>query len=80
MSEKENIVKLTCKALGMTYRQLGEAVGYGEGTVNNAAATGKVSEPLKKAIELYLETLELKKELQTLEQLKIIINSLIVTK
>lgn len=76
----ENIVKATAKALGMTYKQLGDAVGYGEGTINNAAATGKVSEPLKKAIELYLETLELKKELQTLEQLKIIINSLVITK
>ena len=67
---QENIVKKVCKELGLTYKQLGEKIGYSEGALKTAASTGKISEPLKKAIELYLENLELKKELQNYEKLK----------
>ncbi len=66
----ENIIKLTCKELGMTYRQLGEAVGYSEGAIKTAASTDSFSEPLKKAIELYLENLKLKQKLQASEAFK----------
>jgi len=72
MSEEKqpNIVKHTAKALGMTYKQLGEAIGYSEGGLKNAITTDKVSEPLQKAIELYLENLELKKKIEVAEQFK----------
>lgn len=72
MSENEtiNIVKATAKRLGMTYRQLGEAIGYKEGALKNAITTDNVSEQMQKAIELYLETLELKEKLQTSENFK----------
>ena len=68
--KEENIVKKVCKELGITYKQLGEKIGYSEGALKTAASTGKVSEPLKKAIELYLEKLELKKELEEFQELK----------
>lgn len=77
MSEKENIVKLTCKALGMTYRQLGEAVGYGEEAISKASRTGEVSKTLQKVIELYLENLELKNKLQTFDDLSTILTKII---
>ena len=68
-----NPIKNTCKELNLTYKQLGEAIGYGEGAIKNSASTGNVSEPMRKAIELYKETLNLKKELDKLESLKIIL-------
>lgn len=77
MSEELNIVKATAKRLGMTYRQLGEAVGYSEGAIKTAASTDTLSEPLKKAIELYLENLALKKELEACNTLKSALKTLI---
>ena len=65
-----NIVKKVCKELGLTYKELGERIGYSESSLSNAAATGKISNQVKKAIELYLENLQLKKELEKFEQLK----------
>ena len=68
--KEENIVKKVCKELGLTYKQLGERIGYSEGTIRNIASKQEVSEPIKKAIELYLENLELKKELEEFHELK----------
>lgn len=59
----DNIIKTTCKELNLTYKQLGELIGYSESALNNAARSEKISEPLTRAIELYKENLELKKEL-----------------
>ena len=68
--EKENIVKQVCKELGLTYKELAEKIGYSESAIKMAASAGKISEPLKKAIELYLETLQLKKDLEKANQIK----------
>jgi len=54
-----NIIKKTCKELSLTYRELGEKIGYSEGALKTASSTNNVSEPMKKAIELYLKNLEL---------------------
>ncbi|AXH16377.1 transcriptional regulator [Malaciobacter mytili LMG 24559] len=70
MSEEQNIIKKTCKELGLTYAQLAEQIGYSEGNINKVASTGNVSEPLKKAIEMYLENLELKNQLNEYDELK----------
>ncbi|MBR8466221.1 helix-turn-helix domain-containing protein [Campylobacter sp. faydin G-140] len=66
----ENIIKKTCKELGLTYKQLGELIGYSESAINNAARQEKISEPLTRAIELYQETLNLKAELEKSEAFK----------
>ncbi len=66
----DNIVKKVCKELGLTYKELGEKTGYSESAIKMAASTGKISEPLKRAIELYLETLQLKKDLEKSNQIK----------
>ena len=65
----ENIVKKVCKELGLTYKQLGEKIGYSENAVSNAAR-GKVSLQMQKAIELYLKNLELENKLQKCENLR----------
>ncbi|MBP3676417.1 MAG: transcriptional regulator [Campylobacter sp.] len=65
----ENLIKSTCKELNLTYKQLGEAIGYSESAIKNAGV-GEASEPMKKAIELYKETLELKSKLKKTEDFK----------
>ncbi|AHE94381.1 transcriptional regulator [Campylobacter fetus] len=69
----ENLIKKTCKELNLTYKQLGELIGYSESALNNASRQDKISEPLKFAINLYLENLKLKEELQDFQTLKRII-------
>ena len=76
---KENLIKKTCKELGLTYRELGERIGFNGDTLNNMASKSneKLSIQLIKSIELYKETIELKKELQNLENLKNILKELV---
>lgn len=55
---EQNLIKRVSKELGLTYAQLAEQIGYSEGNINKVASTGNISEPLKKAIELYLKTIK----------------------
>lgn len=68
--EIENIIKNTCKELGLTYAQLAEHIGYSESNLNKVASTGQVSNQLTKVIEIYLENLKLKKELENSNKIK----------
>lgn len=70
MIDKINIVKRACKELGLTYKQLGEAIGYGEGAIKNSASTGNVSEPMAHAIKMYKRILELEHEVADSEAVK----------
>jgi len=76
MTAEENLIKATCKELNLTYKQLGELIGYGEEAVSKAARTGNISATMNKALLLYLENLELKNKLKTLDTLSIIIKEL----
>lgn len=69
MTADENLIKQTCKELNLTYKQLGEAIGYSESAIKNAGS-GEASEPMRKAIELYKETLNLKSKLEKSEAFK----------
>lgn len=66
----ENIIKATCKELNLTYKQLGEAIGYSEAAIKAAIAKNEISEPMKRAIELYQETLNLKEQNKEFETFK----------
>ena len=70
MIDKINIVKRACKELGLTYKQLGEAIGYGEGAIKNSASTGNVSEPMAHAIKMYKRILELERDVADSEAVK----------
>lgn len=72
----ENIVKRVCRELNLTYKQLGELIGYSEGALKSAVNSGNVSEPMNKAIELYLKNLELEKQLQEFENFKTFIRNI----
>jgi len=67
LEEKEvHLVKRVSKELGLTYKELGEEIGYTEGSLRRSVSTNQISSQLKKAIELYLEIIRLKeKEKQT---------------
>lgn len=69
-----NIVKETAKELGMTYKELAEEIGIAEGTLTNAASTGKISKQLEKSLELLKENVQYKKDFKTLQNFKELIN------
>ena len=68
-----NIIKSACNELGLTYKEFGELIGYGEGAIKTAISKNKVSSPMKKAVELYFEKLELEKKIEKSEELKAIL-------
>lgn len=65
-----NPIKNTCHELNLTYKQLGEAIGYGEGAIKNSASTGNVSEPMAHAIKMYKRILELERDVADSEAVK----------
>jgi transcriptional regulator with XRE-family HTH domain len=70
----ENIVKQTAKELGMTYKELAEAIGVSEGTLSNATSTGKVSKQLEKSLELLRENQSMKKDFEIINKFKEFLN------
>ena len=71
MAEKEvHLVKRVSKELGLTYKELGEKIGYTEGNLKRAVHDNRTTSQLKKAIELYLRNLQLEKEIDETEQIK----------
>ena len=78
MKEKEvHLVKKVSKELGLTYKELAEKIGYSESNLRQSVYTNKVSLQLKKAIQLYIETLELKKKVNEAENFKSILRTFI---
>ena len=69
-------IKNACKTLGLTYAELASKIGYGAEAVSKAARTYNISPAMDKALALYLENLELKNKLKTLDTLSIIIKEL----
>jgi hypothetical protein len=67
---EQNIIKKTCKELGLTYAQLAEQIGYTEGALKTSVSTDKVSNSMIKAIELYRKNLELEEKLLNSEKIK----------
>ncbi len=77
MADKsENLIKKTCKELGLTYRELGEAIGYGEETISKASRAEKISMPMQRAVELFLQNRELESKLSHLNELKTILKKI----
>ncbi|EOD7284102.1 hypothetical protein ACJ5EY_001041 [Campylobacter coli] len=74
--EKENIVKKTCKELGLTYRQLGELIGLSEGRVKQLAI-GEVGEQVEKACQMLIKIHKLEAELNEQKQLKTLLKNFI---
>jgi len=77
--EKKEIhfVKKVSKELGLTYKELGEKIGYSEGALRGAVSKNQLSEQLKKALELYLEITRLKKSKEKIEKTKALLSTLL---
>ena len=71
MEKKEiHLVKKVSKELGLTYKELGEKIGYSESSLRKTVSNNTLSSQLKTAIELYLDNLQLKQEINELEDFK----------
>ena len=71
LEEKEvHLVKRISKELGLTYKELGEKIGYTEGSLRRSVSTNQTSSQLKKVLELYLEIRKLKEKEEQTKQIK----------
>ena len=71
MEKKEiHLVKRVSKELGLTYKELGEEIGYSESTLRKSVSENRITLQLKKAIELYLKTLEFEKDREEMKKIK----------
>jgi hypothetical protein len=76
LKEKEvHLVKRVAKELGLTYKELGEEIGYSESNLRKSVSENRLSLPLKKAIELYFENQKVKKLRKEREELKDILRT-----
>jgi hypothetical protein len=80
LEEKEemHLVKRVSKELGLTYKALGEEIGYSESNLRRSVSTNQLSLQLKKALELYLENVNFKKKEQETNELKDILRALVL--
>ena len=67
---EENLIKETCKNLGLTYKELGEQIGYSESNLKSSVSRNQVSKQLEITIQLYLKTIELQKEIDNTKSFK----------
>ena len=78
LEEKEiHFVKRVSKELGLTYKELGEKIGYTEGALRGAVSKNQLSEQLKKALELYLEITKLKESKEKIKKTKALLSTLL---
>ena len=68
--EEVHLVKKVSKELGMTYKELGEEIGYTESTLRKSVSENRITPQLKKAIELYLKTLEFEEDRKEMKLIK----------
>ena len=78
MAEKEvHLVKRVSKELGLTYKELGEKIGYSEGNLRRSVSKNELSGQLKKAIELYLEIIKLQESKEKIKKTKALLTTLL---
>ena len=69
-NREENLIKKTCKDLGLTYKELGDKIGYSESNLKSSVSRNQVSKQLEITINLYLQTIELQKEIDNTKSFK----------
>ena len=68
--KRENLIKETCKKLGLTYKELGEKIGYSEANLKNSVSKNQISKQLEISINLYLQIIKLQKEIESTKSFK----------
>ncbi len=74
--EKPNVIKKVCEEIGLTYKQLGEAIGVKEQSLRNMTSSGKITEQVEKSLDLLLENNNLKEQLKDCNTLKEVLRNL----
>lgn len=74
---KTNIIKRVCYELGLTYKQLGEAIGLSEGSIKRLATSDEINTQAVKSCEMLLEIKNLKEQLSNTETLKTALKTLL---
>jgi hypothetical protein len=54
----------------LTYREIGEEIGYSESMLRQSVSKNTISSQLQKVLELYIKTIRLEKELNKTEEVK----------
>ncbi len=62
--EEENLVKKSCRELGITQKELAERIGVKPESLNSSLSRGKISNQTKKSIEMLLEIEKLSSDLK----------------
>ena len=71
MERKEvHLVKQVTKEFGVTYKELGEVIGYTESSLKKSVYEKKISIQLEKAIELYIKNIKLEERIIEIEKMK----------
>ncbi|VYS84345.1 hypothetical protein [Campylobacter ureolyticus] len=65
--EYNNPIKKFCKEQNLTYRELGNFLGFGEEAISKSARTQKISLQLETALNLFKENIELKEQIKALK-------------
>ena len=68
--KNENLIKKTCKELGLTYRELGEAIGLTEASIKRLATSNEINSQVEKSLQMLLKIHELETELQDFRTIK----------
>lgn len=71
MSEKsDNLIKKTCKELGLTYRELGERIGLTEASIKRLATSDEINSQVEKSLQMLIKIHVLESELQDFHTIK----------
>jgi predicted transcriptional regulator len=54
-NKEENLVKKTCRELGITQKELAEKIGVKPESLNSSLSRGKISNQTKKSLEMLSE-------------------------
>lgn len=68
-------LKAFCKERNLTYKELAERIGYGEGAIKTAVSTNNISQPMQHAINMFSKISELENELKKANEAKEILKT-----
>jgi len=71
LEEKEiHLVKKVSKELGMTYKELGEEIGYSDSMLRQSVSKNKISSQLEKVLRVYLKMRRLEQKIKDDKKVK----------
>lgn len=68
-------LKAFCKERNLTYKELAEKIGYGEGAIKTAVSTNNISQPMQHAINMFSKISKLENELKKANEAKEILKT-----